>query len=91
MVKVKVYVSPRCHRCEVLKKALSDMRVEYDVMDVSDSDVMTDLIMRDIFITETPALEVGDQFFHARDIFNGDRLLIDKLREIVKLGDGSRG
>jgi len=83
MVKVKLYVSPQCPRCEVLKKAMKEMGVEYEVLDVSNSDVMTDLIMRDIFLTETPGLEVDGKFFHAREIFDGDRLIIDKLRKVL--------
>ena len=84
MSKVKVYVSPQCPRCEALKRALNDMGVSYEVLDISESDVMADLVMRDIFLTETPALEVEDRFFYAEDLFNGDRLLLDKLREILK-------
>ena len=84
MTKVKLYVSPQCPRCEVLKKALNEMGVKYDVLDISESDVMADLVMRDIFLTETPALELGNRFFYAEDLFNGDKLLIDKLREILK-------
>ncbi|MHC1627411.1 MAG: glutaredoxin family protein [Candidatus Nezhaarchaeales archaeon] len=84
MTKIKLYVSPQCPRCEVLKKALNEMGVKYDVLDISESDVMADLVMRDIFLTETPALEVGDRFFYAEDLFNGDKLLINKLREILE-------
>ncbi|MHC1600768.1 MAG: glutaredoxin family protein [Candidatus Nezhaarchaeales archaeon] len=89
MTKIKLYVSPQCPRCEVLKKALNEMGVKYDVLDISESDVMADLVMRDIFLTETPALEVGDRFFYAEDLFNGDKLLINKLREILEArGEG---
>jgi len=84
MSKIKVYVSPQCPRCEVLKKALNDMGVSYEILDISESDVMADLVMRDIFLTETPALEVEGHFFYAEDLFNGDKLLLDKLREVLK-------
>jgi len=83
-VRVKLYVSPMCPRCEMLKRALKEMNVEYEVLDISNSDVMADLVMRDIFLTETPALEVGDHVFFASDLFNGDHLLVDKLREVIK-------
>ncbi len=83
MARVKLYVSPQCPRCEMLKKALKEMKVEYEVLDVSKSDVMADLIMRDIFLMETPGLEVDDKFFHAREIFDGDRLLVDKLCKVL--------
>jgi len=83
MVRVKVYVSPQCPRCEALKKALKEVGVEYEVLDVSNSDVMADLIMRDIFLTETPGLEVDDKFFRAGEIFDGNRLVVDKLRRIL--------
>lgn len=84
MMRVKLYVSPQCPRCEVLKKALNEMKVSYEVVDVSNSNVMADLIMRDIFLMETPGLEVDDKFFHASDLFDGNKLLVDKLRKIVE-------
>ncbi|MDH5815763.1 MAG: glutaredoxin domain-containing protein [Candidatus Nezhaarchaeota archaeon] len=84
MAKIKLYVSPQCPRCEVVKKALSEMGVEYEVVDVSDSNVMADLIMRDIFLMETPGLEVDGKFFYASDLFSGDKLLLDNLRKIVE-------
>ncbi|MEM4576748.1 MAG: glutaredoxin domain-containing protein [Candidatus Nezhaarchaeales archaeon] len=84
MARVKLYVSPQCPRCEVLKKALSEMGVDYEVLDVSRSDVMADLIMKDVFLTETPGLEVDGKFFYAVDLFNGDKLLLDKLRKVVR-------
>lgn len=84
MAKIKLYVSPQCPRCEVVKKALSEMGVEYEVVDVSDSNVMVDLIMRDIFLMETPGLEVDGKFFYASDLFSGDKLLLDNLRKIVE-------
>ena len=83
MVRVKLYTSPHCPKCNVLKRALEEMGVAYEVLDVSKSDVMADLIMRDIFLMETPGLEVDDRFFHARELFDGDRLLLDKLRKIL--------
>ncbi|MDI9619940.1 MAG: glutaredoxin domain-containing protein [Candidatus Nezhaarchaeota archaeon] len=83
VVQVKVYVSPQCPRCEGLKRALSEMKVEYEALDVSNSDVMADLIMRDVFLTEVPALEVEGSFFYVQDLFEGDKLLLDRLRGIV--------
>lgn len=84
MAKIKIYVSPQCPRCEVLKKWLNEMKVSYEVVDVSNSDVMADLIMRDVFLMETPGLEVDGKFFYASDLFDGDRLLVDKLRKIIE-------
>ncbi|MEM2214599.1 MAG: glutaredoxin domain-containing protein [Candidatus Nezhaarchaeales archaeon] len=84
MVKVKLYVSPQCPRCEVLKKVLNEMGVEYEVVDVSHSDVMADLIMRDVFLMETPGLEIDGKFFYASDLFSGDKLLLDNLRKIIE-------
>lgn len=83
MTRVKLYVSPQCPRCEMLKRVLKEMGIEHEVLDISKSDVMADLIMRDIFLMETPGLEVNGKFFHARDIFNGDRLLMDRLRKAL--------
>jgi len=83
MARVKLYVSPQCPRCEALKKLMKEMGVEYEVLDVSKSDVMADLIMRDIFLMEVPGLEVDGKFFYAREIFDGDRLIVDKLRKVL--------
>ncbi|MCC6042063.1 MAG: thioredoxin family protein [Candidatus Verstraetearchaeota archaeon] len=86
MARVKLYVSPQCPRCETLKRVMNEMGVEYEVLDVSKSEVMVDLIMRDIFLMETPGLEVDGKFFHAEEIFDGERLIMDKLRKVLGRG-----
>ncbi len=86
MARVKLYVSPQCPRCETLKKVMKEMGVEHEVLDVSKSDVMADLIMRDVFLMETPGLEVDGKFFYAEEIFDEDRLNMDKLRKVLGRG-----
>jgi glutaredoxin len=83
MARVKLYVSPQCPKCETLKRTMKEIGVEYEVLDVSKSDVMADLIMRDIFLLETPGFEVDGKFFHAEEIFDGDKLNMDKLRKVL--------
>lgn len=83
-MKPKVYTSPHCPRCELLKQALERLGVEYEELDVSSSDVMADLIMKDIYLNETPALEYEDRTMYSDELFKGDEVNLDLLRRLLR-------
>ncbi|RLF13227.1 MAG: hypothetical protein DRJ97_08415 [Thermoprotei archaeon] len=82
-VKVKVYTSPSCPRCEALKDALKRLGIPFEEADVSNTEVMADLIMRDIYLDSTPALEVQGRLYSSEELFDGDRVKEELLKEVV--------
>ncbi|MEM4699575.1 MAG: glutaredoxin domain-containing protein [Candidatus Nezhaarchaeales archaeon] len=86
-MRVRLYTSPHCPRCEALKEALRELGVDYEELDASDTDVMADLIMRDVYLTSTPALEVGGRLLTSEDLFEGGAV----NRELLKRAVGGGG
>jgi len=82
--KVAIYTSDGCHRCTLLKKWLKDRKTEFEEKNLDDTNVMTDLVMRNLVVLSAPALEVGDVVYTEDQIFDGDRLADTKVLEILE-------
>ncbi|MCS7385578.1 MAG: glutaredoxin family protein [archaeon GB-1867-005] len=82
--KVILYTTPRCPRCLIVKSWLKSRNIPFEERDLSDPDVMAELVMRDVFIMSAPILEVNGNFYSEEELFNGDSLneaLLSKLVE----------
>ena len=84
---VRVYTLPGCEHCEVLKKKLKELGVEFEER-VFDVEAQTEFIMRNIF-GNPPILEVGDTAYAYEDLFDGDDVVEDRIREVIKGAEGS--
>lgn len=77
--KVTVYVSENCPRCNILKNWLKKQSIPFVEKDLTDLDIMTDLIIRDIVVLSAPALELKhstcNQILFSNQIFNPDNSL----------------
>lgn len=82
--KVVVYTSDGCPRCTLLKEWLKDRNAEFEEKNLEETNVMTDLVMRDLVVLSAPALEVGDVVYTEDQIFEGDRLAAGKILEILE-------
>ncbi|MFX1510941.1 MAG: glutaredoxin family protein [Promethearchaeota archaeon] len=67
-----VYSSSVCPRCEVLKEYLHDHSVEHTVRMVDEPDAQVDALMLNIY--NTPALVIGNNVLHQKDLFANNRL-----------------
>jgi len=83
---VRVYTLPGCEHCEVLKEKLKELGVEFEER-VFDVEAQTDFIMRNVF-GNPPILEVGDMAYTYEDLFNGDDILEDRVREVIRGAEG---
>lgn len=82
--KVAIYTSDGCPRCTLLKKWLNDRKTDFEEKNLDDTNVMTDLVMRNQVVLSAPALEVGDVVYTENQIFDGDRLADAKVLEILE-------
>jgi len=82
--RVAVYTSSKCPRCALLKEWLKGRNTEFEEKNLDDTNVMTDLVMRDVVVLSAPALEVGDIVYTEDQIFEGDRLADAKVLEILE-------
>ncbi|NIU81014.1 hypothetical protein GWN63_02040 [Candidatus Bathyarchaeota archaeon] len=81
--KLVLYTSEGCTRCPILKKWMEDKSVEFQEKDLGNSEVMADLIMRDVYIMSSPALEVKGEVYTEEEIFDTNGIAEDRLYKIL--------
>ena len=74
-MKITVYTSKKCPRCKALKKWLKHNNLSFTDKSLDDIDVMTELVMRNLFVLSAPALETENKVFLSNQIFLEDNSL----------------
>lgn len=72
---VVVYTTNGCTRCDMLKKWLINKNTGFEEKSLEDSDVMTDLVMRNFVVMSAPALEINGEIFTDNQIFENNGLI----------------
>ena len=72
---VVVYTTSGCTRCDMLKKWLKNKNTNFEEKNLEDSDVMTDLVMRNFVVMSAPALEVNGEVYTDSEIFENNGLI----------------
>jgi glutaredoxin len=72
---VVVYTTSGCPRCDMLKKWLKNKNTTFVEKNLEDSDVMTDLVMRNFVVMSAPALEVDGMVYTDSQIFENNGLI----------------
>ncbi len=72
---VVVYTTSGCTRCDMLKKWLKNKNTTFVEKNLEDSDVMTDLVMRNFVVMSAPALEVDGVVYTDSQIFEANGLI----------------
>ena len=88
-MKTIVYTSKNCPRCRALKKWLRRNNLSFDEKNIDNTDVMTDLVMRNITVLSAPALETKNRFFMSHEIFNANNRLTSIFKESMS-GDSPK-
>lgn len=58
-----VYSTKQCPKCKILKSNLDKVNIEYKELNIEDTDVATDLTMRNIAVLSAPMLEINGMIF----------------------------
>ena len=72
---VVVYTTSGCVRCNMLKNWLKNKNTGFEEKNLEDSDVMTDLVMRNFVVMSAPAIEVNGKVYTDNQIFENNGLL----------------
>jgi glutaredoxin len=72
---VVVYTTNGCTRCDMLKKWLKNKDADFVEKDLGDSEVMTDLVMRNFVVMSAPAVEVEGTVYTENQIFESNGLI----------------
>jgi glutaredoxin len=81
-LKVTVYSTQSCPRCEQLKAALTKAGVSFDNQDMSTPEALTELRINGVFTLSAPVLQADDRFYTVEELFLGEKLV--ELAEILK-------
>ena len=83
-MKITVYTSKKRPRCKALKKWLRRNKLSFIEKNIDDTEIMTDLVMRNLVVLSAPALEFENMVFLSDQIFDANNHLKPELKEILK-------
>ena len=72
---VVVYTTSGCTKCDMLKKWLKNKNTIFEEKNLEDSNVMTNLVMRNFVVMYAPALEINGEVYTDNQIFESDGLI----------------
>jgi glutaredoxin len=81
---VVVYTTSGCPRCDMLKKWLKNKKTNFEEKNLDDSDVMTDLVMRNFVVMSAPALEIDGIVYTDSQIFENNGLIKPDISKIFE-------
>ena len=82
---VVVYTTSGCTRCDVLKKWLKNKNTNFEEKNLEDSDVMTDLVMRNFVVMSAPAIEIDGEVYTDNQIFESNGLIKPDFSQIFEV------
>ena len=86
-MKVRVFSTVVCPKCQRLKKFFDARGIAYETMDMQSPEGMTELLSNNVFIWDAPVLQVGESFFAPKQLFKGVELQEDFVLGAVNSGD----
>lgn len=73
-MKYVVYSTKTCPKCEQLKKTLKGLSIDFETLDMSTPEALTELRVNGVFTLAAPVLQADDKFFTVDDLFDGDNI-----------------
>ena len=80
-----VYTTSGCTRCDMLKKWLKNKDADFEEKNLEDSEVMTDLVMRNFVVMSAPAIEIDGIVYTDNQIFESNGLIKPNLSKIFEV------
>jgi len=81
---VRVYTLPVCPNCSVLKKSLVEHGISFEEHDLDSPQSRTTLLMKGVFTTVAPVLQIRDTFLTFDELFRDDELNIDLILSMLR-------
>lgn len=73
-MKYVVYSTNTCPKCEQLKRTLKGLGIDFETLDMSTPEALTELRVNGVFTLAAPVLQAGDEFYTVDDLFDGDNI-----------------
>lgn len=74
-MKLIVYSTQTCPKCQQLKAALTKAGVSFDNQDMSTPEALTELRINGVFTLSAPVLQADDRFYTVEELFPGEKLV----------------
>lgn len=81
---IKVYTTKICPNCKNVKEFLTAEGEAYEEVDITTAEALTELRMQGVFTLVTPVVQIGSTFLTDSDLFNGDELRKDRIKEVIR-------
>jgi len=81
---ITLYTLPVCPNCSVLKRSLIEHGIPFEEHDLDSPDSRTTLLMKGVFTTTAPVLQIKDTFLTFEDLFQNDELNIDLVLSLLR-------
>jgi len=81
---IRVYTTKICPNCKKVKEFLAAEGEEYEGVDITTAEALTELRMHGVFTLITPVVQIGSVFLTHNDLFNGDELRKEIIKELIK-------
>ena len=82
---VVVYTTSGCTRCGMLKKWLNNKNTNFEEKNLENSEVMTDLVMRNFVVQSAPAIEINGIVYTDNQIFEDNGLIKPTFSKIFEV------
>jgi len=82
---VVVYTTSGCTRCDMLKKWLNNKNTNFEEKNLENSEVMTDLVMRNFVVMSAPAIEINGVVYTDNQIFESNGLVKPTFSKIFEV------
>jgi len=81
---IRVYTTEICPNCKKVKEFLAAQGEEYEEVDITTAEALTELRMKGVFTLITPVVQIGSDFLTHNDLFNGDELRKERIKELIE-------
>jgi glutaredoxin len=71
---IVVFSTKKCPNCIVLKNWLKEHKLRFKEKNMEEPDVMSELIMKEVYSLSTPVLQIDEKFFLPNDMFKENKL-----------------
>ncbi len=88
-MKIRVYTTEICPNCKKVKEFLAAEGEAYEEVDITTAEALTELRMNGVFTLITPVVQIGSVFLTHNDLFNGDELRKERIKELIKKEGGA--
>ena len=83
MPDISIYSTSNCPNCRVLKQSIEKMNLEFDEVDMSTPESLTELRMNGVFTMAAPVLQVDNKFYTYDELFTQDGINREKLESFL--------